>query len=148
MDAHSTPPPVNCRRGSDRRVRPTSYWSVFRLRGRRKGFRRAGEGYHRFVDCPTPYVVSLVLWIIAGSAFDALFTLVHVSNGGGEANPVMAFAMAYGNALFVGLKMSITCAGAWALSVLQQFPLAMLVLQIVTLVYIGIMGLHAAILFP
>jgi hypothetical protein len=132
----------------DRRVRPASGWRVLRLCGRRRGFRRAGEGHHGFVDCPTPYVVGLVLWITMGSALDALCTLVHVSNGGGEANPFMAFALTYGSATFVWLKMGITCLGTWVLSILQQFPLAVVVLHILTLVYVGIMGLHAVLLLP
>jgi hypothetical protein len=132
----------------DRRVRPASGWRVLRLCGRRRGFRRAGEGYHEFVDCPTPYVVGLVLWITMGSALDALCTLVHVSNGGGEANPFMAHALTYGSATFVWLKMGITCLGTWVHSILQQFPLAVVVLHILTLVYVGIMGLHAVLLLP
>jgi hypothetical protein len=81
-----------------------------------------------------------------GSALDALFTLLYIANGGGEANPVMAFVLTHGNTVFVWFKMGITCIGMWILSVLQQFPLTLVVLQILTLVYIGIMGLHAMLL--
>ena len=140
--------PLERRMVHDRRVHPASSWRVLRLYGRRRGFRRAGEGHQGFVDCPTPYVVGLVLWIIMGSALDALCTLVYVSNGGGEANPFMAFALTYGSATFVWLKMGITCLGTWVLSILQQFPLALVVLHILTLIYVGIMGLHAVLLFP
>ena len=64
-----------------------------RLDGRRQGFRRDGEGYGEFADCPMPVVIVLVLGITVFSALDALFTLLFIANGGGEANPVMARAM-------------------------------------------------------
>lgn len=133
------------RQHSDRRSRPTPWWSTMRLRGCRRGFRRASEGYNGFVDCPSSYVTTLVLWVTVSSACDALLTLLHIANGGGEANPVMALAMTYGDSMFVGLKMSVTCLGSWALSVLQQFPLAYLVLHLLTAIYVVIMGMHASI---
>ena len=133
------------RQHGDRRHRPTPWWSAMRLRGRRRGFRRAGEGCQGFVDCPSPHVAMLVLWVTVCSAVDALLTLLHIANGGGEANPVMALAINYGHSTFIGLKMSVTCLGSWTLSVLQQFPLAYLVLHALTAVYLVIMGLHASI---
>jgi hypothetical protein len=87
----------------------------------------------------------LVLWVTVCSAVDALLTLLYIANGGGEANPVMALAITYGHGTFIGLKMSATGLGSWALSVLQQFPLAYLVLHILTAIYLVIMGMHASI---
>ena len=116
-----------------------------RLRGRRQSFRRAGEGCQGFVDCPSSHVTMLVLWVTVCSAADALLTLLHIANGGGEANPVMALAINYGHSTFMSLKMSVTCLGSWVLSVLQQFPLAYLVLHVLTAIYLVIMGMHASI---
>jgi hypothetical protein len=147
MHTHDTAGLVKQRTRPDRRVRPTSCWSTLRLRGRRKGFRRAGEGRYGYVDCPAPSVIALVLWVTVCSALDALLTLLYMANGGGEANPLMALALNYGDATFVSLKMSVTCVGTWLLSVLQQFPLAYIVLYGVTLMYLGIMGIHAMLLF-
>jgi hypothetical protein len=45
----------------------------------------------------------------------------------------------------MSLKMSVTCLGSWVLSVLQQFPLAYLVLHALTAIYLVIMGMHASI---
>jgi len=146
MRIHSATSAVERRAVADRRAQPTSCWSALRSRGRRRGFRRASEGHNGYVDCPTPYVAALVLWVTLSSACDALLTLLHISNGGGEANPVMALALAYGSTTFVGLKMSMTCLGTWALSILQHVPLASIVLHILMLIYLGIMGMHAVIL--
>ncbi|GIX45897.1 MAG: hypothetical protein KatS3mg131_0108 [Candidatus Tectimicrobiota bacterium] len=129
----------------DRRQRPTTLWSALRWRGRRRGFRRHGEGQNSFVDCPAPTTVALVLGVIVLSASDALLTLLHLGNGGGEANPLMAFTLNYGHTTFVGLKMAVTCLGAWVLGALQQFVLARFVLYFLIVVYTVIMGMHAAI---
>jgi hypothetical protein len=88
----------------------------------------------------------LVLWVTLSSACDAFLTLLYISNGGAEANPLMAWVLAYGSTMFVGLKMSMTCIGTWALGVLQHVPLASIVLHILMLIYLGIMGMHAVIL--
>lgn len=146
MQAHSAIGSAERRVVADRRARPTSCWSALRLRGRRRGFRRAGEGRHGYVDCPTPYMALLVLWVTLSSACDAFLTLLYISNGGAEANPLMAWVLAYGSTMFVGLKMSMTCIGTWALGVLQHVPLASIVLHILMLIYLGIMGMHAVIL--
>lgn len=118
-----------------------------RLSGRRRGFRRAGEGHCGMADCPLPSVIVLVLGITVFSALDALFTLLYIAHGGSEANPVMALALEYGSDVFVSLKMAVTCLGVWLLSVFQFVPLAYLVLQGLALMYMLVMGIHAAVLF-
>jgi hypothetical protein len=108
----------------DRRARPTALRSALRIRGRRRGFRRAGEGRNAYVDCPAPRSVLLVGLVLMGSLFDAYMTLVHIQYGGSEANPFMALALALGPTVFVGIKMGLTGAGAWFLAAHQYFPLA------------------------
>jgi hypothetical protein len=85
---------------ADRRTRPTTFVSAIRWHGRRKGFRRAGEGRYAYVDCLAQRIVGLAVLICVGSLLDALLTL------------------------FVVLKLSITCVAAWFLAAHQQFPLA------------------------
>ncbi len=74
-----------------------------------------------YVKYPSRRVIWLVLFITVCSALDALFTLLHLAEGGGEANPYAALLMTYGDITFVSLKMTITGAGAWVLAALQQF---------------------------
>ena len=147
MQVHTMTQTRDRRLSADRRANSTSFWSIWRLRGRRRGFRRASDAHCGIVDCPAPWIVALVLWVTVCSALDALFTLIYISNGGAEANPVMALALTYGTSTFVNLKMGITCLGVWMLSAFQYVPLASLVLQSLTLIYLGIMGLHAILLF-
>ncbi len=130
----------------DRRVKPTTLHSVLTFRGRRGGFRRSHEGRGAFVDCPSPKVIALVIWVMISSALDALFTLVHTTAGGGEANPVMALALAYDLNLFVTVKMATAASGSWILAVLQQFMLASQGLYTLAVVYLGIMALHATLI--
>ncbi len=127
----------------DRRVKPTTLHSVLTFRGRRRGFRRSNEGRGAFVDCPSPKIIALVIWVMIGSALDALFTLVHTTEGFGEANPVMAIALAYDHNLFVTVKMATAASGSWILAALQQFMLASKGLYTLAVVYLGIMALHA-----
>ena len=109
---------------ADRRARPTTFLITLRWHGRRKGFRRAGEGRYAYVDCLARRIVGLAVLICVGSLLDALLTLLHLEDGGCEANPLMHMALAHGTTLFVVLKLSITCVAAWFLAAHQQFPLA------------------------
>jgi len=136
---------IECRGGDDRRSRPTSFWSIFRVNGRRRGFRRSHEALNQFVDCPSPSIITLALWVTFASALDALLTLIFISNGGGEANPFMDQMLAHGNHTFVVVKMCLTCLGAWALSVMQLFPLANRLLYGLALMYATLLGLHVLI---
>lgn len=91
-------------------------------------------------------VIWLVLSIMISSALDALFTLIFISNGGREANPYAALLMTYGDMTFVGVKMAMTGAGTWVLAALQQFVSAYLALHVLTILYLGLLGLHAILL--
>lgn len=138
-------PYVHRRTENDRRIQETSFWSTLRFNGRRRGFRRTSEGLNQFVDCPSPSVIALAVWVSVASALDALLTLIYISNGGGEANPFMDMALSQGNFTFVVIKMGLTCIGAWALGVLQQFPLANRLLNGLALMYAALIGLHVLI---
>ena len=73
----------------DRRSHPTSFVSVLRFGGRRKAFRREGEGQNRYVDCLSLRTVVLSFIIFTLSTLDAIFTRVHLENGASELNPLM-----------------------------------------------------------
>src|SRR5262249_57844590 len=75
------------RRLADRRRRPTTFVSALRWNGRRKGFRRAGEGRHAYVDCLALRIVWLTVLVCVSSFLDALLTLLHLENGGCEGKP-------------------------------------------------------------
>jgi hypothetical protein len=134
------------RRQPDRRAHSTTFWSALRFDGRRKGFRRAGEERMAYVDSPSQRVVMLLFIVIGASVLDALFTLLFLQDGGGEANPLMAVILNHGYTPFVGIKMALTGIGAWFLAAHQHLPLAIGGLYVLAVGYMGLLGIHAAIL--
>jgi len=135
--------PAEQRRIFDRRTRPTSFWSAACcFRGRRAGFRRSAEGYRAYIDQPSSRVVLLVLFVMLSSICDAFFTLIHLENGGSEANPMMALALHQGIAPFLHIKLSLTGAGAWLLAAHERFPLAFQALHSMAVIYGLLLMLH------
>lgn len=137
---------MNQRQQADRRIQPTTFWGALRLGGRRKGFRRAGEGVKAYVDCPAPRTLVLMFIVVGASALDALFTLFFIQDGGREANPLMALLIERGESPFVWMKMALTGLGAWFLAAHQHFPMAFKGLQLLASGYVGLLIVHAAIL--
>jgi hypothetical protein len=131
----------------DRRARPTTLWSTLRWQGRRTGFRRAGEGRQVYVDCLARRTVVLALLIVVGSVLDAVLTLLHLADGGSEANPLMHLALAHGPTVFVTCKLSITGVVVWFLAVHQQFPLATRGLHGLALGYGVVLAYHLALVW-
>jgi Domain of unknown function (DUF5658) len=130
----------------DRRVRPTTFWSALRGRGRRKQFRRAGEALSVYVDCPSQSAVGLLFFVLGASALDALCTLLFLQRGGQEANPFMAIALSYGQVPFVGIKMALTGLGAWLLVAHYYFPMAYRGLLGLAGGYTGLLLVHVVLL--
>ncbi len=130
------------RRLADRRARPTTLWSALRWQGRRRGFRRAGEGHHTYVDCLARRTGVLAVLVFGGSLLDALCTLRHLHQGGQEANPLLALALTGGPALFLPLKIGLTGSGVWLLAAHQQFPLAQRGLHGLPLLYGVVLVYH------
>ena len=146
MDRAARGVDVERRQLADRRSHPTTFWSIWRLGGRRKGFRRAGEAREAYVDCPSPRVLVLLSIVIGASVLDALLTLLYLHHGGAEANPLMAVAIKHGEARFVAIKMALTGIGAWLLAAHQHFPLALRGLYVLATGYVGLLLIHVALL--
>jgi Domain of unknown function (DUF5658) len=126
----------------DRRTGRPTLRTVFRLRGQRKGARRAGEGHNTYVDHPHRHVVFMVWVITACSILDALFTLLYIERGGNEANPLMALALSLGVTTFVGLKMGLTGIGTVLLALHQNFRLGLRGLYSIVLIYLFLLAYH------
>jgi Domain of unknown function (DUF5658) len=134
--------PLDRRKLPERRAHPTTFFSALHWRGRRKGFRRAGEGHHAYVDCVARRIVVLALLVFVCSLLDALLTLRHLQDGGLEANPLLAMALNHGTSLFLYLKIGITGVGVWLLAAHQQFLLAQRGLQGLPLGYGVVLAYH------
>jgi formate hydrogenlyase subunit 3/multisubunit Na+/H+ antiporter MnhD subunit len=94
----------------------------------------------------SPRVVLLVGAVLTGSLLDAYLTIRYVQQGGGEANPLMAWALAQSYTLFVSLKMGLTGLGVWLLAAYHQVPLAYKALHGLALAY-GVLSVYYVVLF-
>ncbi|HVY63653.1 MAG TPA: DUF5658 family protein [Gammaproteobacteria bacterium] len=81
---------------------------------RRRGGRRAGE-HHLPIDWHEPYLLFLSVTILLLSVVDAFFTLMLLTAGATEANPVMAFLLRHHPQLFAVVKMAFTSVGVLVL---------------------------------
>jgi hypothetical protein len=131
---------------ADRRARPTTLWSALRYDGKRRGFRRGGEGCCAYVDIPPHRATTLLFLIVVGSMLDAFLTLLFLGGGGDEANPLMAFVLTQGHTPFVGLKLAVTGLGAWFLAAHRYFPLAYIGLHALAATYGMLLLLHVTLL--
>lgn len=130
------------RAGPDRRRKPTTLFGALTSHGRRRGFRRAGEGKNAYVDCASGQVVLWALSVLLLSATDALLTLFHVRAGGRELTPTMHLALLQGETTFVGTKMAVTASGVLLLALHQNFTIARLGFRIVLSIYAVLMVYH------
>ncbi len=129
-------------RRADRRRRPTSLMSALVGPGRRRAFRRSGEGENQYVDRLRWRTVFLVVFILLACAVDALFTLLHLDEGAVEANPFMAMALDRSEALFVGVKIAITVIGVWLLAAHQNFRVGLTGLYLIAGGYTILIAYH------
>jgi hypothetical protein len=74
------------------------------LGGRRRGGRRDGENDGTFVDVHGPALFAIVTGIVALNLLDAWFTLLFLSHGGRELNPLVDTILGWGNWPFVVFK--------------------------------------------
>lgn len=134
------------RAGSDRRHRPTPFWSAFLGPRRRHGGRRRGEGNRTYVDRFTRRDVLLVLAILLLNVLDALFTLIWLQRGGIEGNPFMAWILELGNSAFLVQKCFVV--GLWLLLLLvhKNFRLARVGLWALAGIYSLLILYHLALI--
>ena len=99
------------RSGVDRRKRDLPILSKYWMTGRRGELRRVEDRQksHR-IDRYSPKTLFAILLIIALCILDVFFTLVLVSHGAKEINPLMAYYLDRSPLLFFGVKYMLTCA--------------------------------------
>jgi hypothetical protein len=126
----------------DRREHPTELRSVWRLGGRRAGFRRVTEGQDQYVDRPSLRVLCLTLLIVLFSSLDAYFTLLHIEGGGHELNPLMHLALLTGVPAFTIIKICVSSAAAMFLATHGNFRLGSHALGFCAMAYTALLGYH------
>jgi hypothetical protein len=88
----------------DRRGRPTPIEARFWLAGRRQRGRRRGERDNIYVDRYEVRDVGLAAAVLVLNVLDAFLTVVYLSYGGAEANPVAAWLLECGVGWFLAAK--------------------------------------------
>jgi len=90
------------------------------VRPRRRVTRRAADSGADFVDWHHPWLFFLAVGTMLLSCTDAFLTLILLSHGMVEANPIMAAAMEVGTGWFVASKMALTGTGVLILVTLSR----------------------------
>lgn len=108
------------RRGPDRRTRVARALVHGSFKPRRLGPRRTGEHRLGSIDWYHPWWLAIATLILTLCASDAILTVVLISRGAYELNPVLA-PLVHGSAtLFVAVKVGLTGIGVVLLTLLSR----------------------------
>ena len=134
---------------NNRDRRAVTFWTF--LKGgfvpRRRGGRRAGE-HEQPVDFHEPYLLVLAVLMLMLSVADAFFTVMLLTNGAEETNPLLAFVLNEHPRLFAVVKMGLTGTGVVLLVAVARMRLlrlvrASVVLQLLVLAYAALVAYEA-----
>ena len=114
-------PYVDRRVTEDRRARPTRWWEGLLGARRRQSGRRGGELHNIYVDRYERRDLALVAAILLLNVFDAALTLYNLSQGIGEANPLMAAVLDLGPYTFLYEKCFVVGSCLLALVIHKNF---------------------------
>jgi len=135
-------PLLNQRVIQDRRSHPTSFLSILKFGGRRKGFRRKGEDRNRYVDCASLRTIVLTFIIFTLSILDAIFTFVQLQKGASELNPLMKPIIQSGFQSVIIIKsLGIGLLGCF-LAIHQNFKISFYGMHVLAAMHILLLGYH------
>jgi hypothetical protein len=143
---HATERVCNERRsGVERRQYSiAAYWRGA-LNPRRRAGRRATDRFYTIVDWHSARVLALVLLILGLSILDGILTLMLMSQGASEVNPIMALFVPHNLGWFAAIKLTLTSLGAAVLVVCAKMRLFRLLpgevlLYLVVGCYVALVG--------
>jgi hypothetical protein len=127
-----------------RRYSVAAYWRGA-LNPRRRAGRRETDRVYTIIDWHSPRVLALVLLILGMSSLDGVLTLMLMSQGASEVNPVMALLVPHNPGWFAAIKLTLTSLGAAVLVIcarmrLFRFIPGELLLYLVVACYAMLMG--------
>lgn len=135
--------PDERRSGVERRQHTmAAYWRGA-LNPRRRAGRRASDRVYTMVDWHSPRVLALVMLILGLSALDGVLTVLLMTQGASEVNPIMALFVPHSLGWFAAVKLGLTSLGAAVLvacarmKVFRLFP-GELLLYVVAASYIAL----------
>jgi hypothetical protein len=103
--------PNERRSGAERRHRSVvAYWRGA-LNPRRRLGRRETDRIYPIVDWHSPRVLALVLLVLGLSALDGVLTIMLMSQGANEVNPLMALFVPHNLGWFAAVKLTLTSLG-------------------------------------
>lgn len=135
------------RRRADRRAAPALFSRYTILGGRRRAPRRAADAKGMIVDVHGPVLFLIVTSVAALNVLDAFFTMLFLSHGAIEVNPVVDWILVHGGvwpflvvkSLGIGL-----CVGFLTLT--KNFLVSRIGLAVVLLGYSALLGWHLTLL--
>lgn len=133
------------RSGIERRHRSVAAYWRGALNPRRRSGRRVGDHTYPIVDWHSPRVLALVMLVLGLSTLDGVLTLLLISQGANEVNPVMALLVPHNLGWFATIKLGLTSLGAAVLvacarmKLFRLFP-GELLLYLVVACYIVLVG--------
>ncbi|HEY0684368.1 MAG TPA: DUF5658 family protein [Steroidobacter sp.] len=133
------------RSGVERRHHTVAAYLRGALNPRRRSGRRATDHAYAIVDWHSPRVLALVLLILGLSTLDGVLTLLLISQGANEVNPVMALFVPHNLGWFAVIKLGLTSLGAAVLvacarmKLFRLFP-GELLLYLVVACYLVLVG--------
>ena len=104
--------------------------------------RRSHELEGSFVDLYGSRLLLAILWVALMNSADSFFTIVHLQNGGQEANPVAGVLLLTGRVSFVLLKSAVISLALIVLCVHKNFHLARLGLWTAAVAYTCLLAYH------
>ena len=114
---------IDRRSGIDRRtVTLAAYWHGAR-NPRRRGGRRATDVHYPIVDWHSPRLLIPVLTILALCVLDGMLTVLLMTHGAAEMNPVMAFFLPHNLLWFALVKLALTGGGLCVLVACSRMKL-------------------------
>jgi hypothetical protein len=99
-----------------------AYWRGA-LNPRRRAGRRETDRFYTIIDWHSPRVLALVLLILGMSTLDAVLTLMLISQGATEVNPVMALFVPHNLGWFAAIKLGLTSVGAAVLVICARMKI-------------------------
>jgi hypothetical protein len=125
------------RKRSERRQKPTPLFNRYLLRGRRIGHRRSEDLKQNVyvdrletIECGA---ISLLLFLCTADAF---MTIIHLSNGFQELNPILNGFYQYGGpAWFMAIKFGLTLPGLVILFMHVKIPLTQKGIKLLVVIY-------------
>ena len=137
-------PPAQRRDSDDRRGRPTPMFSRYALLGgRREACRREDERRGNFVDNHGWVLFLVVSAILLLSVLDALFTVLFLSYGAVEMNPVVAASLDCGLWVFLTMKSLGIGICVTFLTITKNFQVSRLGLGVVFVGYSALLVWHS-----